>query len=80
VLPICEEVNNLALNGGGTDSRHLLKSAESRDNGKGITEVQNLSTLRVGVQRAEAPVRQCARASLLPPPAFGVFSFVFKWW
>ncbi|KAJ7028614.1 hypothetical protein C8F04DRAFT_1237420 [Mycena alexandri] len=29
-LPIREEVNDLALDGGGTDSRHPLKSAESR--------------------------------------------------
>ncbi|KAJ7798590.1 hypothetical protein B0H14DRAFT_2617775 [Mycena olivaceomarginata] len=47
VLSIREEVVDLALKGGGADGRHLLKSAGSRGNEQGLTEVQNLVDPRV---------------------------------
>ncbi|KAJ7695333.1 hypothetical protein B0H14DRAFT_2650607 [Mycena olivaceomarginata] len=46
-LSIREEVVDLALKGGGADGRHLLKSAGSRGNEQGLTEVQNLVDPRV---------------------------------
>ncbi|KAJ7762710.1 hypothetical protein B0H14DRAFT_2633898 [Mycena olivaceomarginata] len=57
-LSIREEVVDLALKGGGADGRHLLKSAGSRGNEQGLTEVQNLSILRVWVREGRPPERQ----------------------
>ncbi|KAJ7798595.1 hypothetical protein B0H14DRAFT_3492405 [Mycena olivaceomarginata] len=56
VLSIREEVVDLALKGGGADGRHLLKSAGSRGNEQGLTEVQICQFFVFGCGRVDPRV------------------------